>query len=457
MAISFAALEAAVRVVFDAPLLSFQDRRERRDEVDQTSSAIYHEVLGWSVRPGITSPGFNTIDYGIRKNSANTETLSEGGILAVGDSFTAGSEVVDEQTWPAHLERLVQQRVFNAASGGYGTDQAVLRIEELLPVLKPKVVLLGVLAPSDVERAGYSVYGRPKPYFIREGADYSLKQNPVPRSAGPSPDTPLYKRVLSTFMTFNLIFERLTPDWWFSDIGGQRYERIANNPIAVTCHLLDRLQGTLSTHGTRAIVVLQHGGWIFARREARSPEADGLRKCAGELGYEVVDEYDSLRAIAAKSTDELQLNYVMHDGGATYGHMSGQGNENIARLIAEALGVPASMRRAPTVRTTLTDSDGINRLSGIGLQHLSAANGVMVARDEKGPLDGPDVLRFTPNAVKGEHYVATTWTADQPGTYTLSVYVRQLDAGGVRLQLLDAASNGLSGDYTDATRVFDIF
>src|SRR5207244_539866 len=151
--------------------------------------------------------------------------------------------------------------------------------------------------------------------------------------------------IMSRFMTLNVIFERSAPDWWFSEINGQRHERVGNNPSAVTCHLITRLHDTLAASAIRGIVVIQHGGWIFARNEPRSIQADTVIKCAREAGYEIVDEYDSLNAVARRSLDELKLLYMMHDGGRTYGHMSSKGNEHVARLIAEQLRRPAPAPR----------------------------------------------------------------------------------------------------------------
>src|SRR5437870_1520732 len=116
-------------------------------------------------------------------------------------------------------------------------------------------------------------------------------------------------------------------------MSGQRPERIDNNPSVVTCYLITRLQNTLALSAIRGVVVVQHGGGIVAHNQARSAEADTLIRCAREAGYEIVDEYDSLNAVARRSLDELKRHYVMHDGGQTYGHMSSKGNEMVARLI----------------------------------------------------------------------------------------------------------------------------
>jgi hypothetical protein len=457
--LSFGALETAIRVMNGARLTDFSDLRPLRAEANGLTPARYDEQLGWTVRANYLSPGFNTIDYGIRKNSAGAEQISEGGILAVGDSFTAGSEVGDAESWPALLEQKLGVRVFNAGVGGYGTDQTILNAERLIPILKPKTLLIGILLPDDVQRTGYSEYGRPKPYFARTEAGFELRNSPVPVSGSARPDTPLIKRVLSRSMTFNTLFTRLSPDWWYSDVNGQRYVRTANNPIAVTCHLLERLQSRLTADGIRGIVVAQYGSPTYLGRQARSIEADSVLECARDIGYEVVDEYDSLNTVAARSAVELESYYVVLDrgGAGRIGHMSAKGNGNMASLIFAQLQQPPAPAQAKRQRTPRPPGDGRNRLAGIERQHFSPANAVVTAGEEDGPIDGPPVVRVGTTEKVGEHYAVIPWTTEQPGLHTFSVYVLPREGAGVRLQILDSAANGAIVDYTYETGLFDLF
>jgi hypothetical protein len=84
----------------------------------------FHPELGWIPKPGshrtnngksITISGDGTRANGI-KNSMNLSENSEL-ILAVGDSFTFGSDVSDDETWPSLLEN--------------GVDQSFLRMKML--------------------------------------------------------------------------------------------------------------------------------------------------------------------------------------------------------------------------------------------------------------------------------------------------------------------------------------
>ena len=114
--VSFVALEIALRLYLQMPVFTLRDWRGQRAGLLQTSGAVYDPLLGWSQRSNFVSGGFDTLDYGIRKNSDEDEQLTPGSVLAVGDSYTAGSEVVNEDTWPAQLERALGIRVIMPAS-----------------------------------------------------------------------------------------------------------------------------------------------------------------------------------------------------------------------------------------------------------------------------------------------------------------------------------------------------
>ena len=73
-------------------------------------------------------------------------------ILAVGDSFTAGWGVEQTEAWPAQLQASLRTaagasespRVINAGVSGYNLRQIRLTAAELIPVLHPQVVIVGV-------------------------------------------------------------------------------------------------------------------------------------------------------------------------------------------------------------------------------------------------------------------------------------------------------------------------
>ena len=96
---SLVLIEIGFRAAAGLPV--FKIANWRTDHVMMNSlgelKAIADPVLGWTLKPkSFHEDGYTTIDHGIRSNFRET-TVRTGGVLAVGDSFTEGWEVEDDE------------------------------------------------------------------------------------------------------------------------------------------------------------------------------------------------------------------------------------------------------------------------------------------------------------------------------------------------------------------------
>ncbi len=73
-------------------------------------------------------------------------------VLAIGDSMTFGEGVEAEQAWPAVLERALGVRVYGAGVPGYGSPQMRVRVQRLLPALRPDLVIVALSPHWDQQR-----------------------------------------------------------------------------------------------------------------------------------------------------------------------------------------------------------------------------------------------------------------------------------------------------------------
>jgi hypothetical protein len=331
------ALEIALRTYFGLPIFTLRDWRTLQLSLLQ-SGMRYDALLGWTPGSNMGGPTFNTLDYGIRKNSGEKEALITGGILAVGDSYTAGSEVADEDTWPAQLEKMLGRRVINAGVMGYGVDQSVLNAERLLPILKPRLVLVGIYE-EDIFRVTYKSYNAPKPYFVEQDGQWSHGNHPVPAAEASDPE-PLYKSLLSRLLSAHLVLQRYRA-WWFTG-PGMRFEQVSQAPIKTSCHMLERLHQRLVAEDVVGVVVLQYSAWLYSSGKRRPWYMEQVLGCARQFGYDAVDEFEHIDAIARQSLDRLKQHYVMDRNGSVYGHMSAAGNRLVAGLIADRLQASAA-------------------------------------------------------------------------------------------------------------------
>src|SRR5262245_48523426 len=185
--VALAIVEVALRVTFLKE--PWTARNFSVDPVNQQVSNIaikYDQVLGYIARPDFRGAPWNTHGVmGVRVNFSlkpeePSPPIPTGGILAVGDSFTFGSEVRDDESWPAQLEAMLGIPVVNGGVGGYGVDQAILRADQLLDVAKPKAIIVSFI-PNCVGRNEYSVNtGLIKPYFDVVNNALELRNVPVP-------------------------------------------------------------------------------------------------------------------------------------------------------------------------------------------------------------------------------------------------------------------------------------
>ena len=102
--------ELSLRIASDEPFAwrRLNEETPRSGNARQQPRALYHERLGWLPNPARRSMSGVTCTIGenfLRSNgpTEGVELDPTGLILAVGDSFTFGSEVEDAETWPAHL------------------------------------------------------------------------------------------------------------------------------------------------------------------------------------------------------------------------------------------------------------------------------------------------------------------------------------------------------------------
>jgi len=131
------------------------------------SPPIYGSAV---VRYQINSQGFRGPE--LARPGASTR------VVVYGDSFIQGSYVRTEDTFTEQLKTRLAGKtgksveVVNAGVDGYGPDQELRRMEEELPALKPKLVIVAIYAGND-----FGDLLRDKLY--RLSSDGSLQENPA--------------------------------------------------------------------------------------------------------------------------------------------------------------------------------------------------------------------------------------------------------------------------------------
>ena len=181
------------------PVHALRDKIEAFLEREDHSPLIYDERLGWSHHPNqrkLRGGGwmFTSNDAGLRSQREYSQqplphTLR---IALFGDSFTAGEEVNDDETWGHQLELELNQagirtEVLNFGVSGYGMDQALLRWRHQGQQYAPDIVIFG-FQPTNLDRnvnvfrqLYYPGTGIPfsKPRFVLNGQELTLLNSPT--------------------------------------------------------------------------------------------------------------------------------------------------------------------------------------------------------------------------------------------------------------------------------------
>jgi len=150
--------------------------------------AIYHPTRGWTLKPDIkelTVFGkkiLNSNSKGLRGKAEYQyeRAAGEQRIVVLGDSFTFGEEVSDDETYSHDLQAsLPGTEILNLGVQGYGHDQMLMYLKEEGVKYHPDVVVLG-FAYLDIYRNIESFFAYAKPRFELASEGLQLTNVPVP-------------------------------------------------------------------------------------------------------------------------------------------------------------------------------------------------------------------------------------------------------------------------------------
>ena len=294
------------------------------------AQVTYDPTLGWTPIPGssgtLLGKPISFTEEGTREQNRDRLPVTGSLIIAFGNSMTEGHAVGNDETWPAHLERVTGRRVLNAGVRGYGLDQIVLRAERMVPEIKPSTVVLAFIA-DDISRTALSVRdAKGKPYFVPEGEGLALRNVPV-QVAGRSSLMMAARHILGYSHLFDRIVNRLGVQqfWYGREVG------TGVDPFIVSCRLMDRFSALAKREHANALVVALPEQGVFFDAKAAAGQHEALTEvlgCAAKAGLPTLDTF------AAFEKENVGRDI---DTYYTRMHFTDRGNAIAARAIAAAL------------------------------------------------------------------------------------------------------------------------
>ena len=125
----------------------------------------------------------NTNALGFRgtRDFAYAKTPGKTRILILGDSFTFGDDMSDDETYSYFLEHLLPKtEIMNVAVHGYGHDQMLILLKEVGVRYRADIVVLGFVS-ADMSRNLLKFRDYAKPHFGVRSGGLELLTGPIPR------------------------------------------------------------------------------------------------------------------------------------------------------------------------------------------------------------------------------------------------------------------------------------
>jgi|GEM_PF-6990630 len=145
------------------------------------------ETQEYATQMRINSKGLRGKEYDYEKAPGTKR------IIILGDSYTFGLGVNEDETFSAKLSELFQKSgaktdVINMGVNGYGTDQEYLLLSEEGIKYSPDAAVCMFFVGNDIQNNNSSLqYGKQKPYFTIESGELVLRNYPVPEVKEASP------------------------------------------------------------------------------------------------------------------------------------------------------------------------------------------------------------------------------------------------------------------------------
>lgn len=347
------AIGAAVALALSEGLIRLAAPK-RIESVEAEEFLRFDPWLGWSNRPGAAGPmrvvgqhdTFARINSRGLRDREIDPARRKGGlrVLCLGDSFTWGWGVGDDETYPKVLEReLAGVEALNAGVCAWGTAQELVWLEREGFGYGPDAVTLGFYLNDFADNASDSAGGNPRPMYALEGGRLLLKSVPIPMPRQGALAT------VRAFVRNRLLTPRLLlAGWQWVDRGFLRAADLTPIPRArlhapairpppaevVTGAILDEARRVCEARGVRFLVLaipsmcqVRPSAAFACRAQDDATYAALIHLCAA-TGIDVVEPLDELRAAEARGLPVFPPSDF---------HWNAAGHRIAARLLARRL------------------------------------------------------------------------------------------------------------------------
>ena len=255
-------------------------------------------------------------------------------VVVIGDSFTYGAEVSDDETYPHRLEMLLPKgEVINLGVRAYGIDQAVLKYLKYGRAYRPDLLVVGIWS-LDYLRTPLTFYRFAKPLYVIDPGTHALT---LTRTPVPPPDD-MYRMLERELGPFFFTYGLLRQAYRMKFPEARGLERYFEKWDPLIEAILGRLVEAARQDHTPMLFVLIETGMAFRTDELMTDtntccERKHLRDIVQRLSVDAIDVGETLPRKYSRSTVYERM-YIHHRGDAS-GHFTPFGNEAVAQEIGD--------------------------------------------------------------------------------------------------------------------------
>lgn len=174
-------------------VLSYQRQSVESSEYMEPGMIVYDAQLGWKLKPYWSGKHHHydyDVEYNINREGFRDDdtAIKKGSISVVGDSFSFGLGVNDQETFVSILNKKHNKKFYNLSVPGYSTDQQLLLINRHRNDIGEHVLLVVYLGNDifDNMRSYPLQADHGKPFFRLTDDMLRLENTPVPLQAKPA-------------------------------------------------------------------------------------------------------------------------------------------------------------------------------------------------------------------------------------------------------------------------------
>lgn len=255
--------------------IRFQYNKTTHFAPPEAGWTVFDEELSWVPGANMSGEEKGAVISMNSDGARGKEFEKDPDILAIGDSFTLGALVNDDETWPFFLNELTDDEVANFGVCAYGVDQMYLRTQKLLKNYDPKVVVMGLIEDNFYRSAlDRWVTGEKRLKFIKNDEGHWVAPN---KKLTPNQDQKTTYRDWKTILTDWSRIWLLGP---YDDISMlNKTPRFYREGVEISLQLIERLNEQLTKEGIEFHVLLLGGQF----------ERWGMKAKLESLGVSLID------------------------------------------------------------------------------------------------------------------------------------------------------------------------